>query len=118
MGAAERAVAIASLNDLDRCKKMLSDACRDAAASGGDWVFLVSTRAGQAFEVLRYRPGTSPTTSHLVPLLCINMQYHARYCDNEEDSHENIQKYIDNSLKAINWNVVDRNWILCSRPEN
>jgi superoxide dismutase len=102
-----RAASLASVAGFDRVKRMLSHACRDAAASGGGWVFLVSAQAGLSIEVVRFRPGTSPVTAQLTPLAVINMQWHARYADYKDDD---VQGYIDNAIRAINWNVAEANW--------
>lgn len=112
----ERAMALASVRanalpgnaGFDVVKKMLADACRDAAASGGGWVFLVASQSGLAFEVIRYRPGTSPLTSHLMPLVCINMQLYARIADYTDESAVNA--YIEKSILAINWQLAEKNW--------
>jgi superoxide dismutase len=93
-----------SSDGVEKCKRMLQDACLSAAASGGGWCFLVYSNKGQCFEVIRYRPGLSPITSQLVPLVAINMQYHARYVDYGGDS---VLPYIDNCIKAINWKVAE-----------
>lgn len=125
-GSAQRAASLALLTDgMDKCKRMLSNACRDAAASGGGWVFLVTTQAGQCFEVVRYRPGLSPVTAQLTPLVCINMQLHARYVDyglfgssssgggagtQQLEESSMVQNYIDNALRAVNWKVAEIFW--------
>jgi superoxide dismutase, Fe-Mn family len=92
----------------DKVKRMLIDACMDSAATGGGWVFLVTTQAGLNFEVIRYRPGNSPIASQLIPLVGINMQLHARIVDYIDDSA--VKAYIEKSIQTINWKLAERLW--------
>ena len=59
-------------------------------------------------EILRYRAGACPITSHVVPLACINMQLHARIVDYTDENSVNV--YIEKSLQAINWKLAEKNW--------
>lgn len=92
----------------DKVKRMLYDACIDCAASGGGWVFLVTTQAGLNFEVIRYRPGTSPIASQLMPVVGINMQLHARIVDYTDES--SVKAYIEKAIQTINWKLAEKNW--------
>lgn len=122
-GAQERSLAMSNIlaiatpgnNGLEKVKKMLSDACRDAYASGGGWVFLVATEGGLNMEVARYRPGACPITSHLMPLVCINMQLHARIVDYTDDA--TVSAYIEKSMQVINWKLAEKNWLKCIHGE-
>ena len=122
-GAQERSLAmsnaVANANagntGLEKVKRMLADACRDAYASGGGWVFLITTEGGLDFEILRYRPGSCPVTSHLMPLVCINMQLHARIVDYTDEA--SVNSYIEKSLQAINWKLAEKNWNNCMNSD-
>jgi Fe-Mn family superoxide dismutase len=102
--------AAAGNTGFDKVKRMLFDACIDTAASGGGWVFLVTTQAGLNFEVIRYRPGNSPIASQLIPLIGINMQLHARLADYTDESFSGVKVYVEKAIQAINWKLAEKNW--------
>jgi Fe-Mn family superoxide dismutase len=69
------------------------------------WVFLLHD-AGQ-FEIRDFAVGTSPVTTDVAPLLCINTQFHAYHGDYGVAGRDT---YIKNVIRALDWSYAECNW--------